>query len=410
MAQNNTANKANVPTIVNKANVPTIVNKVKAPTFASKVTRQAVSQSRKDIREWKWAVQFATAIEPKQFLLQDIYNDIANDALLSSQLNNRREQTISANFELVSGDKADESATEALRAIPAMQDIFSAILDSEWYGNSLIELSNDGGMCAATLINRRNVVASMGRFYPDTSLNGFIEYREVAEFGKWLLEFNAGHLGHLNKAVPHLLFKKFAQSCWSELCEIFGIPPRYLKTNTQDPAMLDRAEKMMNEMGAAAWLVIDSSEEFQFAASANTNGDVYSNLIRLCNNETSMLVSGAVIGQDTENGNESKEKISIEILNRLVDSDKRMVEMYMNAIVLPAFYKIGWMGSASLRFKFSEVEDTDKLWLIVKDILPHKNVDNEFILEKFGIKVTDKVFGDVSQSLNLSHPDIDFFR
>ena len=27
--------------------------------------------------------------------------------------------------------------------------------------------------------------------------------------------------GLLNKAVPHVLFKKFAQSCWSELCEIY---------------------------------------------------------------------------------------------------------------------------------------------------------------------------------------------
>ncbi|WP_446662918.1 phage portal protein family protein, partial [Flavobacterium psychrophilum] len=34
----------------------------------------------------------------------------------------------------------------------------------------------------------------------------------------------------LNKAVSHVLFKRFAQSCWSELCEIYGIPPRVLKT------------------------------------------------------------------------------------------------------------------------------------------------------------------------------------
>ena len=64
--------------------------------------------------------------------------------------------------------------------------------------------------------------------------------------------------GLLNKAVPHALFKKFAHSCWSELCEIYGIPPRYIKTNTQDPEMLDRAEQMLRDMGSAAYFIIDT--------------------------------------------------------------------------------------------------------------------------------------------------------
>lgn len=363
-----------------------------APTLAPKITRKAISQTRRDIADWKWSKQLATSPnEPKVYLLQDILSDIANDALLSSQMNNRREQTISAPWEMVTqDDKPDEKTTKIIQDIPVTTDMLGHIWDSEWYGNSVVEQSIDKGTKAATLINRRNIIPANGRFYPDTSMNNYIEYRDTKEFGRWILEFNSDGIGILDKLVPHVLFKKFAQSCWSELCEIYGIPPRVMKTETRDPAMLDRAEAMMREVGSAAWFIIDKTEEFSFAQGVNPGGDVYSNLINLCNNEISMLVSGAVIGQDTKHGNESKEKSSMQLLDRLVDADKRMAEMYMNSIVIPSWIQIGWIPATTSRFKFKAVEDIDKLWQFTKELLPHKDVDNAFIEEKFGIKVTDK--------------------
>lgn len=359
--------------------------------MAQRVVKRSISQSRKDIAEWRAALRLAQlAGDPKYVLLQDILNEVSDDALLTSQINNRHERTISSPFELVdASDKVNDKLTAMLRANPVILDIFKAMLDSEMFGYSLIELSGNGNL---DLIPRQNLDPVHGRFYPDAYQPYYIEYREAAEYGKWILEFDSGALGIINKTVPHILFKKFAQSCWSELCEIFGIPPRYVKTNTQDDAMLARAEEMLTNMGAAAAFVIDTTEEFQFAQGVSTNGDVYANLIRLCNNEVSMLISGAIIGQDTENGNYSKEQSSIGILDRLVESDKRLVETYMNTVVLPAFSAIGWMPEHQCRFRFAAVDDPDKTWQLVKDILPYKDVDNDWLTEKFGIPVKDKQF------------------
>lgn len=373
--------------------MPTNNNKAKAktPTIAPRVVKKSITRTRKDIADWKNALRLAQlAQSPRQYLLQEIYDEIADDALLTSQVNNRHERTVSAPFELVSQDgEVDDKLTTRIREMPFLQDLFKAMLDSDLYGSTVVELSGSDEMC---VIPRANIDPVNGRFYPDQYSPSFVPYREAAEYGKWILEFNSGHLGLLNKAVPHVLFKKFAQSCWSELCEIFGIPPRYVKTNTQDEAMLARAEEMLMQMGAAAAFVIDTTEEFQFAQGVSTNGDVYANLIRLCNNEVSMLVSGAIIGQDTENGNYSKEQSSISILDRLVESDRRMVETYMNSTVLPALVSIGWMPQHSCRFRFAAVEDPDKTWQLVKDILPYKDVDNDWLTEKFGIPVKDKQF------------------
>ena len=186
-----------------------------------------------------------------------------------------------------------------------------------------------------------------------------------------------------------MLFKRFAQSCWSELCEIYGIPPRYLKTNTQDPEMLARAETMMRDMGTAAWFVIDESEVFEFAQSANTNGDVYRNLINLCNTEISMLISGAVLGQNTVNGNRSKEESSMRLRDNLTAADRVMVENYCNSVIIPALVQIGYLPKG-LTFTYDKEEDPEKLWKMVTEVLPYKDVPNDYLKSKFGIDVVDK--------------------
>ena len=165
-----------------------------APTLAPRIVKKAISQTRRDIADWKWSKQLATSpTEPKVYLLQDIYADIAIDALLTSQLNNRREQTISSPFEMITADeKVDERLTKIIRQLPVVTDILAHIFDSEWYGASVVEQSVNKGEKKVTLINRRNIIPDNGRFYPDVSMNSFIDYRNIREYGKWILERSRG--------------------------------------------------------------------------------------------------------------------------------------------------------------------------------------------------------------------------
>lgn len=375
-------------------------------TLSSQVVRRAVSRAHRDIADWKSAEQRTRSTDdPRYTSLQDLYLEITNDALLTSQINNRVEQTVAAPFELVdAAGTVNDEQTLKLRSLPCVTDIIRAILESEYYGYSLIEFIPDGETFRMANLPRRNIDPVFGRFFPDTTNDTHIKFREMPEYGKYILEFNDDQIGLLNKTVPHVLFKKFAQSCWSELCEIYGIPPRYLKTNTSDPQMLARGEQMMQDMGNAAAFVIDTNEEFSFADGTSTNGDVYKSLITLCNQEISMLISGAIIGQDTENGNYSKEQSSQTILERLCDSDKRAVETYMNSTVLPALVQLGWLGAGDIRFRFASVEDPDKLWTMVKEVLPYKDVDSKWLEEKFSIPVSDKApMSDGLSALMMQH-------
>ena len=196
-------------------------------------------------------------------------------------------------------------------------------------------------------------------------------------------------MGLINKAIPYCLFKRFATSCYSELCEIYGIPPRVYKTDTQDPQAVARGKQMMRDMGSAAWFIIDTTEEFEWAKGSTTNGEVYTNLIRLCDNQNSLLISGAIVGQDTVHGSYNKDEAGQKLLSKLILADMAMVEMYMNTRVMPALARIGIIP-ADYVFAWEVSEDLGVLWKRTLEALNHFEIDPNWVKDKFGIAITGK--------------------
>lgn len=379
--------------------------------LSTELVEQYVFKTRQDISKWRIAENAIKAVEfPMSYLLYNLYDDIMNDTTVTSQIENRTLEAISANFNLKpKGGDIDVDLTEELQNAEFLNEIIRQIVYTRFYGHSVIEFDWDNttgeNELKATLIPRQNIIPKKGWFVKNYQDANKINYRELKEYGTWILEFGKNDdLGLLNKIVPHVLFKKFAQSCWSELCEIYGIPPRVMKTDTQDPQALARGKKMMQQMGAAAWFIIDSTEEFQWAQGVQTNGDVYNNLIRLCTNEISIALNGAVLGQDTQNGSYGKEKEGKDTLKKLVLADMAMVEMYMNTRVMPALARIGVVPENYV-FQYEIAEDTQELWKMTVQALNHFNVDPEWIQDKFGIKITGPKEFPATGQQNLSADD-----
>lgn len=383
----------------------------KGVNYAATIAPKSISQTRQDIKNWTDAQNMALkADDPKRWMIFNLYGNILVDLHLKSQINNRMLKSLAKPLVIktLTGE-LDEATTALLQNQKWVYDLNKAILETVYFGHSLGELSYKAdGSLAFGLIPRQNIDPVNGLLYFDYTEDKKLKYREQKEYGSWLLEFgDPKDLGLLNGCVPHVLFKRFAESCWSELCEIYGIPPRVLKTNTQDNVMVKRGEKMMRDMGSAAWFIIDDSESFEWAQGVNTNGDVYKNLIALSNNEISMAIQGAVIGQDTKNGSNSKEKTSVGILQDLIDADLTLLEQYWNTTVIPALQSIGILPQ-NIVFGFDPTEDLEQLWKMTVEALPHYDVDPEWVKDKFGIEVTGKKAAVENQKLSLNL-DSNFF-
>ena len=358
---------------------------------------KAMARTKADVLTWKNAIAMASNIEsPKTIPYYNLLEDMMLDAHTTSQIQNRKLKTVSSNFTIKNHTgETHQELTDKLQKSVWFNEIISYILDSIFFGYTLIEFNRtetDPKKVKIDLIPRQNVLPKKGIILNDYQDDKGIDYLNASEYGSWLIDFGTtGDLGLINKAIPHILFSRFAQSCWSELCEIYGIPPRVMKTNTRDSGALRRAEKMMTDMGAAAWFIIDETEKLEWATTGTpATGEVYNGLIKLCRDNISLLISGAIIGQDTQYGSRSKEQSSQDILQNLIDADQTLVEQYMNSKVLPALFKIGILPMDNLLFEYDKVEDLSELWTRTKEILPYKEVPNEWIKEKFGIEVQDR--------------------
>ncbi len=383
---------------------------------------KSISRTRQDIKTWNTGLNMARMAEhPQNWQLQLTYDECDLDALISSQWNNRKNQIFSSTFSLkkASGE-IDEEQTKILKKHPLYRKLSNAALDSILFGYNLGEFKfkkvGDEMKLRFDLVPRYNVVPQTGMFYPEYGdPSKFIKYRDLPEFGTWILEFNSENLGLMNKMVPMALFSRFMEASWSELGEIYGIPPRVMKTNTQDATMLKRAEAMMRDMGSAAWFIIDETEEFEFAKGVSTNGDVYNNFLKHCGAKICNLISGGMIGQDTQNGNRAKDEVSMEMLWLLVQSDMAMLEEAWNETIIPALVKHGVLKEG-LSFEFDEAEDLAQLWKFVQGLLGFFDFDPEWLKEKFGVEITGaKVQTDLATTLALAlgargkEGDPDFF-
>lgn len=364
--------------------------------YVSKVVPKSISQTRMDIADWRRAMaQSQNADNPKHMLLYDLYQNVMLDAFLSSQIETRVEKLQAADFHLIdSKGKTNDVATAMLKGSVMYNNIVQHIVETKFFRHSLLEFGyENSSKLSVALVPRKHVIPERGLFLPDASRDIGIAYREAREYGSWLVEIGScetTNLGQLNKAVPHVLMKKFAQSCWSELCEIYGIPPRVLKTNTSDPRMLDRADEMMRTVGSAAYFIIDEIEEFAFANGVNTNGDVYKNLMAVCNQELSLLVLGAVVGQDTVNGNRSKEESSMKLVEAKINADKRQVEFVFNETILPALARIGVIPEGLL-LKIQKDVDIEQLWKMTHEATAYYDIDTQWIKETFGIPIIGRL-------------------
>lgn len=373
--------------------------------YIQRIIPKTVSRTRSDISTWQMALRQADNVDnPKRIRLHNLYKDILLCAHLSSQMELRTLPVLATPFVLkTASGEIDDVATESLMAASWVTKLNRHILETNYHGPALLEFNvSPLGKPQVKLIPRTNIVPERGLLLLDQNDTSGIKYREVREYGSWLVEFgDPEELGLLNKAVPHVLFMRFAQACWSELCEIYGIPPRYMKTDTNDPAMLDRAEQMMRDMGAAAWFIIDTTEEFQFAKGADTNGDVYKNLMSVCKEAISILINSVQIGQDTEHGNRSKEESSIGVRNEAIAADRERLTGEWNETVIPALIQIGWLPANIERFEFRQVENLDALFSKACQLLPYKDIPNDWIEDKFGIPTTDKqtMFGPATAEL-----------
>lgn len=223
---------------------------------------QADALTQKDLKNWRQAWQMALNIEnPRRGPLYDIYTDVDADLHLTGCVGQRKGFVLKKSFKLVDAkEKENEEATKLFET-GWFKDLTGYILDSRYWGHSLIQLGDvvtvDGKIRYkdVELIPRKHVIPEYGviiREQGDEWRQGY-DYRNTP-LSDWVIEAGKPKdLGLFLKAAHQAIPKKNMLAFWDQFGEIFGMPVRIAKSTARDPKDRSRIENMLASMGAAAW-------------------------------------------------------------------------------------------------------------------------------------------------------------
>lgn len=369
--------------------------RLQALTVELKLQAEALTQ--KDMRSWRQAWQQAIDIEnPRRGRLYDIYRDVEVDLHLEGCVGQRKGFTQKKAFKLVdTKGKQNEEATTLLEAT-WFKDLVGYVLDSRYWGHSLIQLGDvvsiDGKMRYASveLVPRKHVVPEYGvivREQGDDWTAG-VPYRD-GPMADWVIEAGKPKdLGLYLKAATQTIPKKNMLAYWDQFGEIFGMPVRIGKTTARDPKDRAQIENMLSSMGAAAWGLFPDGTDIEIKET--TRGDafnVYDKRIDRANSELSKGILNQTMTID--NGSSlSQSEVHLEVFENVVEKDADLVRDIVNDQLLPRMVKHGFPVK-DLRFDWDDsIDYTPEQQLSYEIMITDRfEVDPKYFIDKYGVPI-----------------------
>lgn len=366
--------------------------------LTAQLMRQTDSLTKKDIGTWRQAWQAAISVDtPNRAHLYDIYTDCLVDLHLTGCVGQRKGKTLQKEFRLAGKDnRTDARATELLRR-EWFNDFCDMVLDSRFWGHSLIQLgdvvTDAGGMRfeGVELVPRKHVCPEYGVVTPEPAADWRtgIPYRE-GDLALWCVEVGKPRdLGLLLKCAPSCISKKNMLAFWDMFGEIFGAPMRVARTSTTDEAERRRIETALNEMGAAFWALFPEGTDIEIKESSRGDAyNVYDRRVDRCNSELSkgLLMQTMTIDSGSSL---SQSETHLEIFEDVVRADAKMVANVVNDKLLPLMARHGfpvqgltfqWDEAAS--FSPAERREEERL------LLEHYEIDPQYFIDRYNIPVT----------------------
>jgi phage gp29-like protein len=373
--------------------------KKRSKEIQDKIRLQTLSRIKVNINRWTYARQRSeTRINPDNTDAARVHRDIEIDAHLWALMQTLRLKVIANDFTVFSEDKeVDEETTYKFKK-KWFRNLIKHAVDSEFYGFSLVQLGDivNGCYVDSELVPREYVVQQRDGIKKNLGdYTNLIPYNEGI-YANWLIPIGEKrNLGLLDKAAPLVIKKKEVITAWSEAAEVFGMPIRIGKTSLQDEGRRQNMEDMLDNMGSAAWAVIDDDDDVELVDTSKTDiSNMFDKFIERVNSELSKLILSQT-GTTDEKTHVGSAGVMENVLKDIVQSYIVKIEDIANEQLLPLMQKqgiapLGCYLKAANEQKLSMLD----LWGIVKELIPTVNIPNEWISETFGIPIEELAKGE----------------
>jgi hypothetical protein len=373
--------------------------RVKAMTV--ELAQTAMYLTKKDIASWRQAWQMAINPEtPQRRRLYEVYTDVDIDLHLTGCISQREGFILQKAFKLV--DKAGKENRELSELFEAewFKDFVKLVLDCRYWGHSLIQFGDIVSVMGkrrfenVELVPRMHVVPEFHVILRDVSDDPKkgVDYR-AGKIANWCIEAGKPKdLGLLLKCSPSALSKKNMLAFWDGFGELFGMPLRIGKTTSRDPGEINKVEKMMSEMGAAAWGLFPEGTEIEIKETSRGDAyNVYDQRINRANSEISKGILNQTMTID--NGSSlSQSEVHLQVLENVIEADADLVRDLINNRLLPFMAMHGFPVEGH-RFDWDDSVNytPDQMRNIEQMLLSGGyEIDPKYFVDKYNITITGK--------------------
>lgn len=348
-----------------------------------------------DMKDWEVAYNMARSVlNPDRSRLMDQYDSLLVDTHLASVMESRVLRVVRSKYRLVDAQGKPKPELTRLLEAPWFEDFLQYAAEADFRGHTLIELGQlvrPGQLKNITRIDPRNVLPYEGLVIRRRGEVSGYDFRALP-LSAYLIEVGRPEdLGILSQVAPVCIVKKYAVGSWSDYVEKFGIPPRWVTSDTTDKVRVRQLEEMMQNMVSSAYAVIQGTEKIEVMQTPTTDAHkVFDELIARMNSE----VSKRVLGQDgtSDNKDASGTYGSLKVLQGVAEdrhqADKARVRHVINNDLLPRLVNLGY-PFGGLRFEWDEFRDLSSTELVdaVQKLGQVFEIDPQYVSERTGIKI-----------------------
>lgn len=361
-------------------------------TAPATIILQPIKRFNVDISNFTAAIQNYGLIDyPRRYKLLDLYEDCLIDAHLSSIIDKRHDAIQESDIAFKSADgKIDDKITEQIRA-PWFSNMIDDVLDSRFYGFSLLQFYIENGWINYDLIPRKNVDPVRHLILhqqTDLSGTGWDAYDNLAFIG------HERALGDLAVCVPWVIYKRNDMADWAQFCEIFGMPTREYIYDETDEKSRERAVADATNQGALATFIHgkDTTMNLVDSVSKTASADLYKKLADTANAEMSKKILGNTLTTEaTTSGSHALGNIHKDEESKKTKSDRKFVLQFLNYYMSDTFKSLGFDTSGG-EFYFIEPKNIDltaKMNIIVQAKSLGTPISDDYIYNEFGIEKPD---------------------
>lgn len=357
------------------------------------------SLSVQTIKKWKDALTLAQLAENanrKPYI--ELCDSILLDSHLASVIESRVLKIKQSKFKLVDASGKSNAEISKLFEQPWFNSFIYHAIMAKFRGTTVVELwdlnPETMGLDNVNAIEQENILPLKGLIVKENGDETGYSYKEDPLKPYYIQIGKNKDLGILKDVAPDALTKKFAKASWAEFVEKYGIPPRWVTTDSYSESRENELADMMANMVSNHWAVLKGNEKIEVMNSSGASSyEIFDKLIDRMNSE----MTKRILGQDgttdaNTKGTYGSLKVMQDVSDDRHDADKTDIKDLINAELLWRLQLISPVYGVLKNYTFDwddskEMTPAEIVEMVGKLSTAGFEVDTKFITDKTGIPI-----------------------